>query len=150
LSNVLAALGLAQMTEFDIKVARKRQLHDQYKIAFRKIEGITFQEETKGAISDRWLNCILINEGNFKVSTSDIVELFESQNIEARRTWKPMHLQPAYANYNCIGGEISEGIFNRGICLPSGTGMTNEEQNRVIATLMNVLQKEPNTLQVFL
>lgn len=150
LSNVLAAIGLAQMTQFDAKVIRKRQIYNNYKVAFSAIKGITYQEETQGSISDRWLSCILIDEEVYKKSTSEIIELFEAQNIEVRRTWKPMHLQPAYENYSCIGGEVSENIFNKGICLPSGTGMTNESQNRVIETLMSVLKKAPSTLQVSL
>ena len=148
LSNVLAAIGLAQMTQFEAKVIRKRKIYDNYKVAFSAKEGITFQEETTGTISDRWLSCILIDEEVYKKSTSEIIELFEAQNIEARRAWKPMHLQPAYKSHSCIGGKVSESIFKKGICLPSGTGLTNEAQNRVIETLMNVLKKAPNTHQV--
>ena len=144
LSNVLAALGLAQIAYLESKIIRKRKVYETYKKAFEFIPGITFQEEIEGAESDRWLSCILIDDKVFDISTSEIVTCFESENIEVRRTWNPMHLQPAYSKYQYIGGKVSEEIFEKGICLPSGCGMTDQEQARVIEILLNTLKLKSN------
>ncbi len=135
MSNVLAGIGIAQFSELEHKIDKKRQIFDRYYEAFSGYSFIAFQEEKENYFSDRWLTCLLVNQGNSNLKVVEIIAALEKENIESRPTWKPMHLQPIYQQYEFIGGMVSENIYNNGICLASGTSLSEDDQDRIITIL---------------
>ena len=141
MSNVLAGLGLGQFTAISDKIKRKRKIFDYYKQHLETINGIEFQKEISGSFSDRWLTALFFNPNHFTTSpVSKIVENLAEENIEARYIWKPMHLQPLYKDYKVFGGNVSESLFNNGLCLPSGTSLKIAVQDRIIEIVINTLK----------
>jgi dTDP-4-amino-4,6-dideoxygalactose transaminase len=132
LSNLLAAVGRAQLARLDAFAERRREINRQYRAALEGIDGIDFLPEAPGRRSTCWLTCILLAEDRLGVAPEQIWEHLETQNIEARPVWKPMHLQPVYRGCRVIGGAVAEDLFRRGLCLPSGSTLSNEGQQRVI------------------
>jgi dTDP-4-amino-4,6-dideoxygalactose transaminase len=132
LSNLLAALGRAQLARLDRFVERRREINRRYRTALEGIDGITFLPEAPGSRSTCWLTCVLLDEERLGVGPDAIREHLEAQNIEARPVWKPMHLQPAYRGCRVIGGAIAEDLFRRGLCLPSGSTLSDEDHRRTI------------------
>ena len=132
LSNLLAAVGRAQLARLDGFVQRRREINRSYRDALGGIDGVTFLREAPGGHSTCWLTCVLLDEEHLGVGPEQIREHLEAHNIEARPVWKPMHLQPMYRGYRVIGGAVAEDLFRRGLCLPSGSSLSNEVQARVI------------------
>ena len=132
MSNILAALGRAQLSTLDHRVAARRRIFDRYADRLSDIEGIEFMAEAGYGTSNRWLTTLTVDPDAFGASNLDIIDHLESHNIDARPVWKPMHLQPVFAGMQTFGGSVSEGIYERGLCLPSGTGMTDEDLDRVV------------------
>ncbi len=132
LSNLLAALGRAQLSRLDALIDTRRKINQRYRRAFEEIDGITFLSEAPGRRSNCWLTCILLDESRLGATPDQVRRHLEAQNIEARPVWKPMHLQPAYRDCRVVGGEVAEGLFRRGLCLPSGSTLSTEMQQRVI------------------
>jgi len=133
LSNVCAGIGRGQMLVLDERVKRRRQIHNSYRDLLENIPGISFQEELNGMFSNRWLTVIQIDS---KVTpnnvTSEQLRLsLESENIESRPVWKPMHLQPVFRDAPYYGEDISEHLFKNGLCLPSGSNMGKDNFERV-------------------
>lgn len=142
MSNVLAGIGRGQMRVLEDRIAKKREIFETYKRVFENIEEIEIADEEKEERSNRWLTTILLKQ-NSKIKPLDIIETLEKENIEARRVWKPMHLQPVFKKYKFISINevnnkisVSEDLFNRGICLPSDTKMTQDE-NMQIGKIVN-------------
>lgn len=135
MSNVLAGIGRGQMMVLEDRVAKKREIFDTYKNAFKDIEDIEITDEKEYERSNRWLSTITLKK-NSKVKPLDIIERLEKENIESRMVWKPMHLQPIFEKYDFITLQdkvsVGEDLFTRGVCLPSDTKMTNEDLERVI------------------
>jgi dTDP-4-amino-4,6-dideoxygalactose transaminase len=132
LSNLLAAVGRAQLARLDGFVERRREINQAYRQALEGIEGITFLPEAPGGRSTCWLTCLLLDEDRLGVGPEQVREHLETHNIEARPVWKPMHLQPVHRGCRVIGGAVAEDVFRRGLCLPSGSALSNEGQQRVI------------------
>ena len=130
LSNLLAAVGRAQLSRLDELIERRRNINRTYRAALASIEGVEFLPEVAG--ENCWLSCILLDEMRLGVGTNEIREHLEAHNIEARPVWKPMHLQPVYAGCRTIGGAVAEELFRRGLCLPSGSSLSEGAQQRVI------------------
>lgn len=142
MSNILAAIGRAQLEVLDARVEKKREILNYYKSNLQNIPGIRFMPEASYGRSNAWLTTILIDEELFGVSCEQVRLNLEKENIESRRTWKPMHLQPVFLdNLYCVGGEVSEDIFNKGLCLPSGTQMLNSDMDRAI----RIIQQSANS-----
>ena len=135
MSNVLAGIGRGQMMVLEDRVAKKREIFDTYKNAFKDIEDIEITDEKEYERSNRWLSTITLKK-NSKVKPLDIIERLEKENIESRMVWKPMHLQPIFEKYDFITLQdevsVGEDLFTRGVCLPSDTKMTNEDLEKVI------------------
>ncbi|MCF6359272.1 MAG: LegC family aminotransferase [Cyclobacteriaceae bacterium] len=129
LGNVNAAIGLGQMEVLDERVKRKREIFNFYKNALTGIDGIAFQPELKNSFSNRWLTAILTE--SFEQRETIRLAL-EKENIESRPLWKPMHLQPVFADAQYFGGGVAEDLFNRGLCLPSGTAMDDSDLEGII------------------
>jgi dTDP-4-amino-4,6-dideoxygalactose transaminase len=132
LSNLLAAVGRAQLARLDEFVDRRREINRRYRAALGGIGGIAFLPEAPGGHSTCWLTCVLLDEDRLGVGPEQIREHLESHNIEARPVWKPMHLQPVFRDCRVVGGTAAEDLFLRGICLPSGSTLSAEGQRRVL------------------
>ena len=131
LSNVSAAIGVGQLRYIEDRVTRRRAIFDGYSERLGNLPGLTMMPEASYGRSTRWLTVVFIDKDAFGASPEDIRLALESQNIEARPIWKPMHMQPVYADAPHIGGETAERLFTRGLCLPSGSQLTPDDQERV-------------------
>ncbi len=146
LSNVLAGIGRGQMEVLPERIEQRRANYERYRAYFEKWNEqgfhIRFQEERPGAFSNRWLSCILLNEDENKGLSRETIRLaLEADDIEARPLWKPMHLQPVFKNYSFYGEGTAERLFDEGLCLPSGTNLTEEDFGRIFAALDDVFQQ---------
>lgn len=131
LSNLLAAVGRMQLERLDTLIQRRREINQEYHRSL-EIGGIDFLEEAPGRRSNCWLTCVLLDEKRLGVGPDQVRQHLETQNIEARPVWKPMHLQPVYRDCRVIGGAVAEDLFDRGLCLPSGSTLSEDAQRRVI------------------
>ena len=138
MSNVLAGIGRGQLAVLDDRVQRRREIFEYYFQALEDIPGIEFMPEAAYGRANRWLSVILITPEQFGADREAVRLALEAENIESRPVWKPMHLQPVFqATHPCrkVGGSVSQDLFARGLCLPSGTAMTNKDLDRVIAVV---------------
>jgi pyridoxal phosphate-dependent aminotransferase EpsN len=138
LSNVLAGVGRAQLRVLEERVAARRAIFDRYQSALGDEPGITFMPEAPYGRSTRWLTCVLIDADEFGATGEDVRLHLEAQNIESRPVWKPMHKQPVFANCRHVGGEVAEQLFADGLCLPSGSSLSESDLDRVIAAFLSV------------
>ena len=131
MSNVLAGLGVAQLKRLDEFAAKKRAVFERYREELNDF--FTFTEELQDMHSNRWLTVVILrNEGH---DPQKLVKFLDEKNIESRLLWKPLHLHEAYASAEFVGTGICEKIFESGICLPSGTGLTDKQQQMVISSI---------------
>ncbi len=140
LSNVLAALGLAQLEVLAERVAARRRIRDSYRQHLSQLEGIRFMPEAPFGRSNCWLTTILIDPEEFGATCEQVRLALEEDNIESRRAWKPLHTQPIYANCRARGGQVAETIFDRALCLPSGTAMSDQDLDRVVRAIQAMNQ----------
>lgn len=145
LSNVLAAIGRAQLQVLPARVAARRAVYERYVQALGSQAGLAFMPEISGGVSTRWLTALTIDAAVAGVGVEDVIAALEAQNIEARRLWKPMHLQPLYAACPYYpqrpGDSLADRLFRDGLCLPSGSNLTLEQQQRTIAAVRRCLQQ---------
>lgn len=142
MSNLVAGLGRGQMEVLDQWVEKRRNNFNVYKEGLANTPGITFQEEQEGMFSNRWLTAILVNpEKANGVTREDIRIALQSQNIETRPLWKPMHQQPVFADAPYYGNDVSDKLFEDGLCIPSGSSLTNAELQRVITAIKEIIAK---------
>lgn len=154
LSNVLAGIGRGQLAVLEERVAARRSVFERYREAFDGVEGFVFMPEAEFGRSTRWLTVLTVDSQLCGVSRDQIIDALEAENIEARPVWKPMHLQPLYAGCRyyphfeekdrgtfplSCEGSVSDRLFELGVCLPSGSNMTIEEQTRVIDCIKSFL-----------
>lgn len=132
MSNVMAAIGRGQLEVLDERVGKRREIFNRYQKELGHLEGVSFMPESSDCRSNRWLSIMTVEPDIFGAGPEDICLALEAQNIEARPTWKPMHMQPVFTDVEMHGGEVCEALFQSGLCLPSGTSMTDKDQNRVI------------------
>ncbi len=132
MSNLVAAVGRGQLEVVPQRVERKREIYDFYEQELGECAGITFMPEADYGKCNRWLTVMLVDEDLFGASPDKIRITLEENNIESRPVWKPMHLQPVFKDNAFYGGKVSEDLFKRGICLPSGTSMTKEDLRRIV------------------
>lgn len=135
LSNILAAIGCGQMMVLDERVKQRQKINQRYKDQLADLPGVTFMPDSSHNKPTNWLTCLLIDESLFGSSPEAIWNKLEINNIEARPVWKPMHLQPVFQGYRRVGGAVSEMLFHCGLCLPSGSAMTEEDVDRVSAII---------------
>jgi dTDP-4-amino-4,6-dideoxygalactose transaminase len=141
MSNVLAAIGRGQLRLLGERVAERRRNFTQYAEALGGISGLSFMPEAAYGESSRWLTVMLIDPVEFGASADDVRRHLEQANIESRPVWKPMHLQPLFAHCRRVGGAISEHLFRHGLCLPSGSSLSDEERARVVDTVLSTPQR---------
>jgi dTDP-4-amino-4,6-dideoxygalactose transaminase len=135
LSNLLAALGRAQLMTLESRVRQRRSHRAFYQQELGLLPGLHWMPEAAYGISNGWLTCCTIDPLVFGADSKTVRVNLEGDNIECRPVWKPMHLQPVFASCRRRGGAVAEGLFENGLCLPSGSGMTSEERERVVQSV---------------
>ena len=140
LSNVLAGIGRGQLRWLPERIERRRALFAGYVRALGDLPGVTFMPELPGGCGTRWLTCLLIDPARAGVDRERVRLALDAANIETRPLWKPLHLQPVFSGCEAIGGGVAARLFDQGLCLPSGSSLTDEEQARVVATVRAVFE----------
>jgi len=135
MSNVLAAIGVAQMEVIEERVARRREISDFYQKRLSKYDEVTFMPEIKGSRASRWLSALMFDVNE----PQKVIEALEAVNIESRPLWKPMHLQPLFKDVAVMENGVSQYCFERGICLPSGSAMSDEDLSHVCDVIESVI-----------
>lgn len=140
MSNLLAAVGRGQLQVLVDRVDRRRSIFDRYQAELGSLPGITMMPEPAGFRSTRWLTAIEVDAAAFGVDHEQIRLFLEEYNIECRPLWKPMHQQPAFDGERAVCNGVSDRLFRRGLCLPSGSSMTDEQQSIVIDLFQSLHQ----------
>ncbi len=135
MSNLLAAVGRGQLRVLSDRVEARRRIFDLYVQRLGHLAGVEFMPEPSWARSTRWLTCLTLDEQAFGASREDVRLALEAANIESRPLWKPMHLQPVFDSCEMVGGNVASSLFERGLCLPSGSALTPDQVDR-IATII--------------
>jgi len=140
MSNICAGIGRGQMEVLESRVSLRREMHNFYVDLFKDIAGVTIlSEPNKDYFSNYWLTTILIEPQLTNGIDREVVRLaFEEANIESRPLWKPMHLQPVFENYPYYGTNIAETLFEKGLCLPSGSNLTDEDRGRISSVIFKL------------
>jgi pyridoxal phosphate-dependent aminotransferase EpsN len=138
LSNVLAAIGRGQLRVLDERVRQRRAVAFRYRDAFADLPGISFMPQAPYGLHTNWLSCFLVDEARFGASRDDILRALGARDIEARPLWKPMHLQPLYEGCERFGGDVAADLFRRGLCLPSSSSLSPDDQDSVIQIVRSV------------
>jgi dTDP-4-amino-4,6-dideoxygalactose transaminase len=137
MSNVCAAIGLGQLEVLDERVKQRRANHQFYQEQLQHLSEIVFLSEPEGFYSNRWLTAVLLENVDREVLREALLE----ENIEARPLWKPMHMQPIYKDAPMYGGAVCERLFEKGLCLPSGSNLSIEDLKRVTEKIIQTIEK---------
>jgi len=135
MSNVLAAIGCGQLDVIEERVRRKREIYAYYQAHLSKVPGLTFVNEMPYGRHTRWLTVVLVDSQAFGADREQIRLMLEEHNIESRPLWKPMHLQPVFQGHEVVGGSVSEALFEQGLCLPSGTALTEDQLGLIVSLI---------------
>lgn len=144
MSNICAGIGLGQIKKLDENIDSRRRMNHFYKEVFKDIEEVKLlQTVNNDLFSNYWLSTILVEKNAKKnISRESLRLAFESKNIECRPIWKPMHLQPVFKQYPYYGKDIAEDLFEKGLCMPSGSGLTIEDKNRIKEVIYTFFNNE--------
>jgi len=132
LSNVLAGIGRGQLRVLEERVAARRRIFEYYARHLGDLPGVSFMPEAPWGRHTRWLTTLTIDPARFCADREAVRVALERENIEARPVWKPMHLQPVFKGCESVGGSVAERLFERGLCLPSGSNLAEEDLDRVV------------------
>jgi dTDP-4-amino-4,6-dideoxygalactose transaminase len=135
LSNLLAALGRAQLRGLDSRIERRRRINEAYRAALGQLPGVRFMPVAEYGEPNWWLTCILVDPARFGADREQIRLALESVDVESRPTWKPLHLQPVFDGVPTVGGAACAHIFEHGLCLPTGSALSEEDLARVVGTI---------------
>ena len=138
LSNLLAAVARGQLEVLDDRVTRRRANFRCYEKNLGNLPGVDFMPEIAGGRSTRWLTCMTVDPQRFGASREDIRLALEAENIESRPVWKPMHMQPVHADCRVHGGGVAQRLFERGLCLPSGSNLAENDLRRIVDIVRSV------------
>lgn len=138
MSNILAAIGRGQLLSLDERIAKRRWIFEQYQAQLADVACISFMPEASYGKSSRWLTAIQLDPALCKATPDELRVALDRENIEARPVWKPMHLQPVFKDARVVGGSVSARLFERGLCLPSGSAMEMDDIQRVVALIKRV------------
>src|SRR5699024_9055899 len=136
MSNILAGVGRGQLKVLHERVKKKKAIYEYYKNALKEIDEIKFMPYNEWNEPNFWLTSIVIDGVKKPI---DIIEALEKENIESRPLWKPMHLQPYFEKYDYVGTNVSEKLFEKGLCLPSDTKVTEDDLKRVVQNIKKVM-----------
>jgi len=155
MSNVLAGIGRGQLEVLGLRVQQRRAIAFRYRDAFADLPGISLMPQAPYGRHTNWLSCFLIDEEVFGRSRDQLIRALDEANVESRPVWKPMHLQPLYARCQRYGGDVAEDLFRRGICLPSSSSLSTEDQLHVVNAVRRAAggneldeMKEPETVRL--
>ena len=137
MSNVLAGIGRGQLRALPERIAARRQNFERYRAALGSVPGIEFMPLAPHGSGNFWLTCVTIDPAKFGASREDVRLALEAHNIESRPVWKPLHMQPVFAACRARGGNFSASIFERGLCLPSGSSLSSADLDRVCALVLS-------------
>jgi pyridoxal phosphate-dependent aminotransferase EpsN len=132
LSNVLAGIGRGQLQSLATRIVRRREIFEHYRRTLGDLPGVAFMPELAESRCTRWLTCLTIDPAAAGVSRDQVLQALAADDIEARPLWKPLHRQPLYQSAEVFGGGVSERLFAQGLCLPSGSAMTEADLDRVV------------------
>ncbi|WP_404445286.1 aminotransferase class I/II-fold pyridoxal phosphate-dependent enzyme [Sutcliffiella horikoshii] len=138
LSNILAGIGRGQLEVLEDRVQARREIFNRYYNDLNVVSGVEFMPELAETMSNRWLTAVLINEHKAGINANEIIKALAKENIEARPVWKPLHLQPLFHDCKYFlhsETDVAAALFDRGVCLPSGSNLTPEDQNRIISCI---------------
>lgn len=135
MSNILAAIGRGQLKVLPDRIRARRRNFEYYRQALGDLPGIQFMPEAPYGRATRWLTCLTIDPSAFGATREDVRLALEAANIEARPVWKPLHMQPVFAQCRLRGGRVAETIFERGLCLPSGSTLTESDLERIVTII---------------
>ena len=135
LSSLLAAVGLAQLPKLADRVARRRAIFARYQEGLEDVPGISFMPEAAWGRASRWLSAMLIDPEGFGMDADGLRRVLAAEGIESRQVFKPLHMQPVFRDAPRVGGSVAEALFARGLCLPSGSGLGQDAQHRVIRAI---------------
>jgi dTDP-4-amino-4,6-dideoxygalactose transaminase len=139
MSNVLAGIGRGQLEVIEDRIAKRRSNFEFYFKGLNHLKGVSFLQEYPPFFSNRWLTTIIVDPTETKgITCEDILKTLEKDNIETRPLWKPMHLQPVFRNYPSYTNGVSERLFNFGLCLPSGSNLTQQDLERVLLQINQI------------
>ncbi|BDG02296.1 DegT/DnrJ/EryC1/StrS family aminotransferase [Anaeromyxobacter oryzae] len=138
LSNVLAAIGRGQLEVLDERVRQRRAVAFRYRDAFADLPGLALMPQAPYGLHTNWLSCFLVDPDRLGATRDDLLAALDAADVEARPLWKPMHLQPLYADCDRYGGDVAERLFELGLCLPSSSNLSLEAQRRVIDVVRDV------------
>jgi dTDP-4-amino-4,6-dideoxygalactose transaminase len=138
MSNVLAGVGRGQLRVLEERVRARRRNFEFYREALGDLPGLEWMPEAPWGRHTRWLTCLTIDPAEFGADREQVRLALEAENIEARPVWKPMHLQPVFAACEAVGGAVAEDLFERGLCLPSGSNLSEAELQRVVEVVRRV------------
>ena len=131
MSNIIAAIGIGQLEVLTDRVNKKRLINEQYQNFLGDTPGLSFMPEASYGRANRWLTTVLVDRKTFGAEPLDIIAALDAENIESRPVWNPLHLNKAFADCRTVGGAVSESLYKNGVCLPSGSIMTEWDVNRV-------------------
>ena len=141
MSNIVAGIGRGQMEVLSQRVTSRRANFERYLNRYHTVPGFHFQPDLPGAFSNRWLTALIIYPSLSGFSREDLRLAFEKENIESRPLWKPMHLQPVFRDAPYFGGDTAEKLFEEGLCLPSGSNLSEEDFDRIFEVIDTLLNK---------
>ncbi|MDW2886772.1 DegT/DnrJ/EryC1/StrS family aminotransferase [Exiguobacterium artemiae] len=145
MSNISAGIGRGQLEVIDDRVEARRNVFKKYKQQLEEIDGISFMPELNNSYSNRWLTTLIIDENKTDVSQQEFIEFLNEMNIETRPLWKPMHLQPLFKGTkffeHSLNNDFSKKLFETGVCLPSGSDLTDTDQIKVINAIKSIFNK---------
>ena len=132
LSNVLAGIGRGQLQVLPLRVEQRRAIAFRYRDAFAGLRGISLMPQAPYGLHTNWLSCFLIRDQEFGCTRDQLIRRLDAAGVESRPVWKPMHLQPLFASAERYGGEVAERLHRHGICLPSSSSLSLDEQLYVV------------------
>ena len=148
LSNLLASIGRGQLRALNERVRQRRANFKFYEQHLGNLPGIEFMPESDQGNSTRWLSCVLVNSKQFGCSSEYVRLALEAENIEARPLWKPMHLQKIHKDFRVRGGAVAEDLFQRGLCLPSGSSLRRRDLERIVNVIKSARKSSPSSTRV--
>lgn len=142
MSNISAGIGRGQMEVLDKHINLRRKMNQFYIDLFKDIPCVTvFKTDVENSFANCWLTTIIVDPDNNKGITNEVLRLaLESENIESRQLWKPMHLQPIFEKYPYYGTNVSEDLFNNGLCMPSGSNLTDKDRERIVLAVNSIFK----------
>ena len=132
ISNLLAAIGRAQLEGLPAKIARRGEIRQTYQAGVADVPGVRFLPESSTGTSNAWMTVMTVDPDVASFTAESLRRHLESHDVESRAIWKPMHLQPVFANREIRGGAVAEELFATGLCLPSGSGLTRDQQSMIL------------------